>query len=158
MLKQEQPTLKQKLLPLQIKSRCRLPQAKLDADAKAKLAANAKTKTSAEVAAREHCTDAKAKISAEVAAKAKLVADTKQKSRCRCRHSAKLAADTRAKAEAKQKQEAETALKLVKMIIRAMDNIADSFDAESKRQMELISLNVSVTSRQNDLNEISRKG
>jgi hypothetical protein len=65
-----------------------------------------------------------------------------------------LAADTRAKAEATKQKQKLAALKLVKMI---MYNIADSFDAESKRQMELISqLNVSVTSRQNDLNEISR--
>jgi type IX secretion system PorP/SprF family membrane protein len=152
--------------------------AKADADAaaKAKLAADAKAKADAEAAAQaKFAADARAKADAEAAAQAKLAADAKAKADAEAAAQAKLAADAKAKADAeaaaaKAKLAADAAAQASAVAAKdenakSMDRIADSFAAESKKQMDLISqLTASVANKQKGLddireeNDLSEKG
>jgi hypothetical protein len=125
MLKQEQPTLKQNYSTSKLKVDAEVAaQAKLDAMPKRNQLRMPKR---AEGCSEQIAAMPKRKISAEVAAKAKLVADTKQKQM----QMPPSAVSCIPKAEAKKRSYSR--IKISKDDnVRAMDNIADSFDAESR--------------------------
>ncbi|MDG2433285.1 MAG: hypothetical protein P8M54_12600, partial [Flavobacterium sp.] len=124
--------------------------AKADAETaeKLRLAADAKAKADAAAEKLRLVADAKAKADAETAEKLRLAADAKAKADAAATENVRLAADAKAKDEAN--------LKLLKDDnAKAMDEVADSFELQAKKQADLISqLNISVAGKQKELDEI----